>query len=107
YELGQRNGVPFGFTDAAALDDGRVVFCAAAEATEDPVEDGAVLGSLIGVIEPDGIRLCEIADASGSPIALKAEGIAADPSRPDRLWLVHDSDDSETPAELCAVELSF
>ncbi len=107
YDLGARHGVPFGFTDAAALDAERIVFCAAAEDTDDPVEDGAVRGSLIGIIEGGEVSVTEIADAQGNPLALKAEGIAVDPAQSGRLWLVHDADDAETPAELCIVELSL
>jgi hypothetical protein len=107
YDLGSRHGVPFGFTDAAALDAERVVFCAAAEDTDDAVEDGAVLGSLIGVIHDERVSVSEIVDADGAPLALKAEGIALDRVRSGWLWLVHDADDPATPAELCAIELSF
>jgi hypothetical protein len=107
FELGARHGVPYGFTDAAVLDAERIVFCAAAEDTEDPVEDGMLLGSLIGIIDGDAVSVSEIVDVDDKPLALKAEGIAVDPLRPGRLWLVHDGDDAETPAELCAIELSL
>jgi hypothetical protein len=107
YDLGLINGVPYGFTDAAAQGAERVLFCASAEDTDDPVYDGAVAGSLIGVIEPGRIRVAPLCDADGRPLALKAEGIALDPSRSDRVWLVNDADDPLVPAELCTVEISL
>ena len=45
--LGTLRGVPLGFTDASPLAGGRLVFTAAAEATDDPA-DGAAAGSVVG-----------------------------------------------------------
>ncbi|NUO47574.1 MAG: hypothetical protein HOV80_01825 [Polyangiaceae bacterium] len=100
YELGAERGVPFGFTEAATLADGRIVFLAAAEDTDDPVLDGAVLGSRFGVIEDGGLRFGPILDERGDRFAEKAEGLAPDPSDPRRFLIVADADDPDRPAEL-------
>jgi hypothetical protein len=106
YALGALGGVPLGFTDAVALDDGTVVFTAAAEDSPDAVEDGAVGGSAIGVIDARGaVRWTRIADADGGPLADKAEGIALAAADGARVWVVTDADDPGRPAELCEVEL--
>lgn len=106
HALGAVGGVALGFTDAVALDDGRVLFTAAAEDSPDAVEDGAVGGSAIGVIDAGGaVRWTPIADADGGPLADKAEGIALASADGARLWVVTDADDPERPAELCEVEL--
>ena len=106
YALGAIGGVALGFTDAVALGDGRVAFTAAAEDSPDAVEDGAVGGSAIGVIDAGGaVRWTPIADADGGPLADKAEGIALAADDGARLWVVTDADDPERPAELCEVEL--
>lgn len=49
-DLGAEQGVPFGFTDAAAWDGG-VLFSAAAEKTDDPVEDGICVACTIGWLD--------------------------------------------------------
>jgi hypothetical protein len=100
YDLGAERGVSFGFTDAATLADGRIVFLAAAEDTDDPVLDGAVLGSRFGVIEDEGMRFGSILDERGARFAEKAEGLAPDPHDPRRLFLVADADDPDRSAEL-------
>jgi hypothetical protein len=100
YDLGAERGVPFGFTDASALADGRIAFLAAAEDTDDPVLDGAVLGSRFGVIEDEGLRFGPILDERGNRFAEKAEGLASDPRDPTRFLVVADADDPDRPAEL-------
>src|SRR5215207_999824 len=49
FDLGQVDGIPFGFTDAAALPDGAMVFTAFAEDTDDPYDDGRCAGAAIGI----------------------------------------------------------
>jgi hypothetical protein len=94
--LGDIDGVPLSFTDAAALPDGRMIFTAAAEDTDNPVDDGRCLGSAIGVIEAGTLRRLERVDRP-----CKLEGIHAVASGgPPRLLLVSDADDATIPAEL-------
>ena len=52
--LGAIEGVPLCFTDAAALPNGDVVFCAVAEDTDDAYHDGHCVGTAIGVVDRDG-----------------------------------------------------
>src|SRR5699024_3034829 len=46
----------FGFTDAVLLD-GEIYFLAAAEASDSNYKDGDVLGSLLGVIDPNSMKI--------------------------------------------------
>jgi hypothetical protein len=105
YALDALDGCPLGFTDAAALDDGRVLYTAAAEASPNAVDDGEVAGSAIGWIAPDGASATwtPLRDADGTPCRDKVEGVV--PARPDgtRLWVVTDADDPEAPSALCEV----
>lgn len=93
-DLGMVAGTALGFTDAAAWREG-ILFSAAAEVTDDPVDDGACVGCEIGWIDPGGqLRHRE-------PIApcVKLEGIAVDESSGERrLFAVSDADDPATPA---------
>lgn len=96
-DLGQCNGIPLCFTDAAVLSSGEMVFTAVAEDTEDTYNDGPCAAAAIGVIDDAGYlrRLLRL-DAP-----LKVEGIEA---RADsdiiRLLLVTDDDDPGIPAAL-------
>ncbi len=97
HELPELNGVPATFTDLAALPDGRVLFTACAEATDDPVRDGEFVGAVVGVL-----------GGSAAPLepAHKVEGVW--PVRGgDRieLLLVADADDRAIPAPLLHVAL--
>lgn len=110
YDLGQERGVRFGFTDACELAQDRIAYLASAEDSPDAVEDGQVLGSRVGVIDRAGARwieLCAEPGVAGAGAgAIKAEGIALDPERPDRAWVVLDPDDPDRAAELCEVALA-
>jgi hypothetical protein len=95
--LEARDGVALGFTDAAALADGRIVFTAAAEDTDNAYDDGVCTGSAAGIL-----------DIAGNVLALhpiegthKIEGVDARVDRDAiRLLLVTDADDPERPASL-------
>jgi hypothetical protein len=96
-DLGHIDGVPYSFTDGAALPGGGIAFTAVAEDTEDTYNDGACLGAAIGVLAKDGrLRFLEPLEECD-----KVEGIAA---RVDgnviRLLLVTDADDPAIPATL-------
>lgn len=99
YALGQVQGVAFGFTDAAALPDGRVAFLAAAEDSADTFRDGAVLGCIFGVIEGERVRTCEVA-VEGLSRCPKLEGIEVLACEGDalRFAVVADVDAPEVPA---------
>jgi len=98
YNLGEIDRQPLGFTDAATVGD-RVFYLAAAEASPNAIDDGAVPGSQLGVIDARGVRAAPFL-VDGKPV--KAEGIAFDG---DRAWVVVDPDDTERPSTLFEIEL--
>jgi hypothetical protein len=96
--LGAVDGVPLAISDACALRDGRVVFCAVAEDTDDPYLDGAFKGAAIGILDASGAlarleRLDAPAKVEGIDAQLLGDGTLA-------LLLVTDADDFEQPALL-------
>ena len=96
-DLGEVDGIPFTFTDAAALPDGDMVFTAVAEDTEDSYNDGPCAGAAIGILESDGhlrhlLRLDPIQKIEGVDARLDGNVI--------RLLLVTDADDPNVPASL-------
>jgi hypothetical protein len=91
--LGELEGCPLHFSDLAPHADG-LLYVAVAEATTSFFDDGAVRGSVLGIL--GGRRL-------GTILADKIEGIAA--AGGDRLWLVTDPDDPTRPGELLDVQL--
>lgn len=102
--LGAAKGVPLGFTDAAALPDGRIVFSAAAEASSNAYDDGALAGAIIGLMDKTGIVLSK---QSLSPM-VKVEGIAARLERNSiHLNLVTDADDPKVAASLYETNLGL
>lgn len=103
YDLGAIEGARLTFTDATR-DGEDIVFLATAEASPDAVRDGPVTGVALGWIAYDGeARLTTILGMDGRPFVDKAEGIALDPSRPDRAYVVLDRDDAALPCELCVL----
>jgi hypothetical protein len=95
--LGLIEGVPFCFTDAAALRNGDMVFSAVAEDTEDAYRDGPCIGAAIGIIDNDGHLL----SLQRLERPYKVEGICVrqDGDRLD-LLLVTDADNPSIPAML-------
>ena len=96
-DLGQIEGVPICFTDAAALPNGDMVFTAVAEDTDDAYNDGPCLGAAIGIAGNDGhLRCLRRLDRP-----YKLEGVAArDEGDVIRLLLVTDADNADIPAGL-------
>lgn len=94
FQLGKVKKVAFGFTDLCALPDGRLIFSAAAECTDDPYVDGACAGSAVGFIDKK---------FTGATVALldtnlKVEGVYAKP-----LHLTQNNGEKEERAELILV----
>jgi hypothetical protein len=92
-DLGAIDGIPLAFSDACALPDGRIAFCAVAEDTDDPYLDGAFRGAAIGVLDANGAltslrRIAAPAKIEGLS-ARSAAGII-------ELLLVTDADDAAT-----------
>lgn len=96
YELGQVDGVAFGFTDATALPGGGWLFSAVAEDTDNSYDDGACRGAAIGIVGADG-GLREMRNLSPRR---KIEGIEARMLQGKVVvGMVTDADDPEQPAE--------
>ncbi|EAU69797.1 hypothetical protein STIAU_1546 [Stigmatella aurantiaca DW4/3-1] len=97
WKLGRVGSVPLSFTDAAPLPDGRLVFTAAAEATQNAFLDGEVVGSALGVLSPEGKPLL----LKHVTAKVKLEGVAAWPAPGGiHLLLVSDADDPSVAAPL-------
>ncbi|HZI14171.1 MAG TPA: tetratricopeptide repeat protein [Myxococcus sp.] len=97
WELGRAGGVRLTFTDASPLPDGRMVFTAAAEDTQNAYLDGPVTGSAVGLLAPDGTPL--FLDAVDAKV--KLEGVSASLQHGRvHLLLVADADDPAVAAPL-------
>lgn len=96
-DLGMIEGVPLCFTDAAALPNGDVVFCAVAEDTDDAYLDGQCVGAAIGIVDKNGLLLA----LHQLEQPYKVEGISAHMENETLdLLLVTDADDPAIPAKL-------
>ncbi len=104
YELGSLAGLALTFTDASAHGS-MVLFTAAAELSPDATRDGPVSGSIIGVLLDDSGCWAPICDGTGAVLPIKVEGIALDPSQPDRAFVIVDPDDPGRPSDFCTVQL--
>jgi hypothetical protein len=101
-ELGELDGVPLSFTDAAILQDGNMIFSAAAEDTEDAYDDGNCTGSAVGIVGPQG----NIVFLEQTEQELKLEGIAvAEHNDAIEMLLVSDADDANIPASLFSTRI--
>jgi len=103
-DLGRIDGVPLGFTDAAALPDGRLVFSAVAESVDDTYHDGPCIGAAIGILDADGqVQRLEFV----RPVR-KIEGVDAhQDGNLIRLLLVSDADDRNSQGGLFGAALSL
>jgi hypothetical protein len=96
-ELGELDGIPLSFTDAAGLPNGDMVFTAAAEDTDDAYADGPFTGSAVGIVRADG-NLTALERCSEK---VKLEGVAVAKSGDAiELLLVSDADDADIAAGL-------
>lgn len=101
-DLGTVGGIPYTFTDAAALSDGGMVFAAVAEDTQDSYNDGPCSGAAVGFLDGQGrVRSLQPLD-----YPYKIEGVDARiDSDVIRLLLVTDADDAGIPASLFAATM--
>lgn len=102
-DLGRLDGVPLSFTDAGGVD-AQTFFLAAAEDTDNAIDDGRVAGSVVGTVHADAATWTPLVDADGRVIRCKAEGLAIDDDG-GAAWVVTDPDDPEVPATLLRVRL--
>lgn len=104
YDLGSIAGVPLTFTDAAQAEGDDLLFLASAEGSPNTVDDGEVVGTVLGLIARDGsITLMPLSDEGDGPCRDKVEGVVLDLEDASRAWLVIDSDDATQPALLLDV----
>lgn len=106
YDLGRAGEVPFTFTDATLMADGRVAFLACAEASPDTYHDGEVLGVRFGLSDGSNVRLGPIVNRDGSPSRLKLEGIERRPGAERGFDVVADMDRPDEPALWGQLELT-
>ncbi len=95
---GSRGPVPLTITDLTPLDESRCLFTAAAEDTDNPYDDGQVLGSHIGVLEADGtVSRIEPVD-----LPVKLEGICLNARVGEKVQalVVTDGDNPEESASV-------
>jgi hypothetical protein len=106
--LGDVDGVPFGFTDAAVAADGRLAFLACAEDTADALDDGPVLGCRFGWVDADDetVIMTTIVDPKGRPTRLKLEGIETRAGTAAMFDVVADMDSGEEPAQIAELTVS-
>jgi hypothetical protein len=117
-ELGQLAGARrCALTELAKRPPGRLCYLAAAERTTSFFDDGAVVGSVLGMLgaggpsgsltRPDeGPRHAPVLDEHGAPLATKLEGLAFDRLDPHRAYAVDDADDPDAPATLYELAIS-
>jgi len=96
FELPSIGGKLAGFSGASAFGS-RVFVSASVEDTLDPVLDGAVLGSFVGIVDVEAGRVdfAPLAWADGRPFAGKVEGVAVRRKLGEKHWealLVTDDD---------------
>jgi hypothetical protein len=114
FDLGTVQGMRLSFTDATVMpgsphDADRIVYLAAAEDSPDSIQDGDVVGSVVGIIDHSArqvARYTEILDEHGHPLRAKAEGIAFSRDDPGRAYIVLDVDAADEPSELCEVSIT-
>ncbi len=108
-ELGaSAQGVIFGFTDAAALPDGRLAFLACAEDSSDVRSDGPVLGCRFGWVEPDdrAVHVTDVLEQDGRPTLLKWEGLEPRPAASGVFDVIADMDRPEEPAVIAELHVA-
>jgi hypothetical protein len=103
YELPHQGSLGYGFSGLTHIGADRFVFTASSEDTPSALHDGPILGSKIGLLASERAWTADLVDANGRQLAIKAEGVLSLPDRPDRFWIVLDSDDVKAPARLCEV----
>jgi hypothetical protein len=98
-DLGAMGGTPLSPTDVCTLPDGKLLLSAAAEASPDAYQDGAVAGSALFVVTPEGA----IVARHDLDTREKIEGVAvrADGS----ILLCVDADDRGKPSALYSARL--
>ena len=104
-QLPSINGIKAGFSGATTTQDGKqILFTASVENTSDWVQDGEVLGSMVGFISVDQLKdglapRCITLHDNGAPLLIKVESVAIVGEKNGGLYdclLVTDSDGGES-----------
>lgn len=104
YELGALQGHRLSFSDAELVGD-VILYSASAEAGSKADSDGAIQGSVLGVIDASGARYAELITDDGHEFAEKIEGLTIGVGDRYQAYFVVD-DDRDEPSALFEVELS-
>lgn len=106
-QLGLLDGVRLTLTDLCSTPGGTLFFLAAAEASPNAVDDGEVVGTALGRIDADGVRLVQLRDEHDAPLLAKVEGLVwADPDGAgDEVLVVVDRDDPDRASECLRVRV--
>lgn len=105
-DLGTIDGVPFGFTDAAATSGGRIAFLACAEDSADVRSDGPVYGCRFGWLDGVDAQVADVTEPDGRSTRLKLEGIEPRPGANRVFDVVADMDRPDQPALLVELRVS-
>lgn len=109
YVLPQNGAYQAGFSGAAAGPDGHMLFCASVEATANWIDDGEVLGSYVGLLDPDGGKenaQCVMVMENGVAFKGKIEAIEATGIKGEDWWEVLTvTDDDAGGSELVWVRM--
>jgi len=95
HALGRIDGTELGFTDAAPMPDGGWIYSAAAENRSGSVADGPCNGSVIGIVDVNGVL--QVQRALAMPLKIEGVAVRARAGRLD-LCLVSDADDPDQPS---------
>lgn len=102
HDLGSFEGVGLGITDAVTLahsDAASVLVSAAAEDTDDPREDGPVVGSVLALLEHSGaVRTVELPRVAGRVAKVEGLCLLDQQTAGARVLAVVDADDPEAPS---------
>lgn len=104
YQLGSLDDHSLNFSDAEAVDD-VILYSASAEGSAAANQDGAICGSVLGVISADGARWTRLITDDNSDFKEKIEGLSIGLDDPYHAYFVVD-DDKDEPSNLFQVELS-
>ncbi len=101
------NVIASGFSGASLLDEKHILFSASVEDTENEIDDGMVLGSFIGILNPETNELsCELLKVGTEPLSIKIESVCILQTL-DKLHTLYAVTDSDGGAsELLEIELT-
>ena len=101
------NGIASGFSGASMLDEKHILFSASVEDTENEIDDGMVLGSFIGILNPETNELsCELLKEGTEPVSIKIESVCVLQTQEKIHTLLAVTDSDGGASELLEIELA-